>query len=68
MEWLVKAVVVVLVAYAILVAGCAVMQRSLMYFPASSLPTPAAAGAPEMQVVAPSSFRRRAPPCSTNSE
>ena len=37
MEGLVKILGLALVAYAVLVAGCAMMQRSLMYFPDSDL-------------------------------
>ena len=40
MEGLLKLLGLAFIAYAILVAGCAVMQRSLMYFPDSNLPPP----------------------------
>ena len=40
-----------LVAYAALVAGCTMIQRSLMYFPDANLPVPGDVGAPEFQVV-----------------
>ncbi len=46
-----KILVLVLVAYAALVAGCTVIQRSLMYFPDASLPSPGNAGAPGFQAV-----------------
>lgn len=39
------------VAYAALVAGCTMLQRSLMYFPDTSLPSPTDAGAPGFQAV-----------------
>ena len=41
MEVLVKILGLALVAYAALVAGCAMMQRSLMYFPDANLSPPA---------------------------
>ncbi len=40
-----------LVAYAALVAGCAMMQRSLMYFPDDNLPAPGGTGAPGFEAV-----------------
>jgi fermentation-respiration switch protein FrsA (DUF1100 family) len=51
MEVAVKALGLALAAYAALAAGCTVMQRSLMYFPDPSLPSPADAGAPGFQAV-----------------
>jgi len=51
MESLVKITAVVVLVYLVVVTGCTVFQRSLMYFPSGDLPTPAAAGAPEMRVV-----------------
>jgi fermentation-respiration switch protein FrsA (DUF1100 family) len=36
-----------------LLGGCYALQRSLMYFPAAALPSPAAAGVPEMVPVTP---------------
>jgi fermentation-respiration switch protein FrsA (DUF1100 family) len=39
------------VGYGLVVAGCAVMQRSMMYFPGGPMPPPAAAGLPQMQAV-----------------
>jgi len=47
----VKILGLVLVAYAALVAGCTMIQRSLMYFPDSNLPMPGDVGAPRFQVV-----------------
>jgi len=41
----------VLAAYAVFVAAMYVLQRSIMYFPARSLPTPTQAGVPDMGVV-----------------
>jgi hypothetical protein len=51
METILKLLITVAVGYAIAVAVSTVFQRSLMYFPAKSSPEPAAAGAPDMQVV-----------------
>ncbi|MBT3332132.1 MAG: alpha/beta hydrolase [Rhodospirillaceae bacterium] len=46
-----KIIGLALVAYAALVAGCTMVQRSLMYFPDDALPSPSDAGAPGFQVV-----------------
>ncbi|MDP6563218.1 MAG: alpha/beta hydrolase [Alphaproteobacteria bacterium] len=46
-----KLVGLLLVAYAALVAGCTVIQRSMMYFPDRTLGPPADYGAPAMRVV-----------------
>ncbi len=51
MEAVLKILGLLVVVYAALVAGCTVIQRSLMYFPDPSLPSPAAAGAPGFQAV-----------------
>jgi len=51
MEAAVKILGLVLVAYAALVVGCTVIQRSLMYFPDTSLPSPENAGAPGFRAV-----------------
>lgn len=51
MHWTTQLVGVAVVAYAALVGGCYAIQRSLMYFPSPDLPTPAAAGAPELEPV-----------------
>ncbi|MFQ5972188.1 MAG: alpha/beta hydrolase [Alphaproteobacteria bacterium] len=51
MHWSAQLIGISVVAYAALVGGCYAVQRSLMYFPSSDLPTPAAAGAPEMSPV-----------------
>lgn len=51
MSWMIKAAGILLLCYALVVAGCAVFQRSLLYFPGSSLPSPAEAGAPDMHPV-----------------
>jgi uncharacterized protein len=50
-EAAVKILGLVLVAYAALVAGCTMVQRSLMYFPDTSLPSPGNAGAPGFQAI-----------------
>ena len=50
-EWIVKILGVAVVGYALLVGGCYALQRSLMYFPAAEMPSPEAAGVPEMAVV-----------------
>ncbi len=47
----VKVTLTVLVGYAIAVGAVFFLQRKLMYFPGGDLPTPAAAGVPEMEVV-----------------
>lgn len=47
-----KLAIALLIGYAVAVVACAVLQRSLMYFPAPDLPTPAQAGVPEMRPVA----------------
>lgn len=52
MSSIMKAAVVLLICYALVVAGCAVFQRSLLYFPGPALPSPAEVGAPEMRLVA----------------
>ena len=39
------------VGYVLLLGGCYALQRSLMYFPAAEVPSPAAAGVPEMAAV-----------------
>ena len=44
MEAVAKFVLSAVVAYAALVAVMYVMQRNMMYFPATGLPSPAAAG------------------------
>lgn len=49
MMW--RTAVYILSAYALFVAVMYVLQRSIMYFPARSLPTPAQAGVPDMDVV-----------------
>lgn len=46
-----KLALTLLACYAVIVAGCTVFQRSLMYFPATGLPSPAEAGAADMSVV-----------------
>jgi fermentation-respiration switch protein FrsA (DUF1100 family) len=51
LSWLVKTVGVLVLGYLLVVAGCAAFQRSLLYFPASALPTPTAAGAGYMREV-----------------
>jgi hypothetical protein len=51
MEAALKILGLALVAYAALVAGCTMIQRSLMYFPDSNLPEPGGAGAPGFQAV-----------------
>jgi len=51
MESLVKIAIAVVLIYVVLVAGCTIIQRSLMYFPSGDLPTPADAGAPAFEVV-----------------
>ena len=51
MEAALKILGLILVAYAALVAGCTMIQRSLMYFPGPTLPSPAAAGATGFQAV-----------------
>ena len=51
MEAALKILGLALVAYAALVAGCTMIQRSLMYFPDQALPAPADAGAPGFQAV-----------------
>ena len=52
MEWAAKILGVAVVGYALLLGGCYALQRSLMYFPATELPSPAAAGVAEMAAVA----------------
>ena len=51
MESFAKIVLTAVVAYAALVAVMYVMQRNMMYFPATGLPSPAAAGVPELSTV-----------------
>jgi fermentation-respiration switch protein FrsA (DUF1100 family) len=51
MEAAVKILGLALVAYAALVAGCTMIQRSLMYFPDANLPTPGDAGAPGFEAI-----------------
>ena len=51
MALLLKLCGVLLLCYALLVGGCAVFQRSLLYHPGGALPDPAEAGATGMQVV-----------------
>jgi hypothetical protein len=46
-----RTAIYILSAYALFVAAMYVLQRSIMYFPARSLPTPAQAGVPDMDVV-----------------
>ena len=50
-EWAAKIIGAAIVGYALLLGGCYALQRSLMYFPASEMPSPAAAGVPEMAAV-----------------
>ena len=52
MEWVAKILGLGVVGYALLLGGCYALQRSLMYFPAAEVPSPAAAGVPEMAVAA----------------
>ena len=47
-EWAAKILGAAVLGYALLLGGCYALQRSLMYFPAAALPSPAAAGVPEM--------------------
>lgn len=51
MDVIAKVAMAAVFGYAVLVAGCTVMQRSLMYFPDHTLPAPATVGVPEMAVV-----------------
>lgn len=51
MEAVFKVGIVALVAYAGIVGAMYLLQRSMMYFPAQDLTTPAAAGAPELDTV-----------------
>ena len=51
MSWLISVLATCAVGYGVVVAAAYFGQRALMYFPAPSLTTPGAAGAPEMQVV-----------------
>ncbi len=51
MEWVAKILGGAVVGYALLLGGCYALQRSLMYFPSAELPSPAAAGVPEMAAV-----------------
>ena len=52
-EWVAKILGAAVVGYALLLGGCYALQRSLMYFPAAALPSPAAVGVPEMVPVTP---------------
>ncbi len=49
--WLKRIIGVLAVQFALLLAGCAEVQRSLMYFPEHELPDPTTVGVPEMAVV-----------------
>lgn len=51
LSWLLKVAGTLLVCYALVVAGCATFQRSLLYFPGPELPAPAEAGAADMRPV-----------------
>lgn len=51
MEWVAKILGLGVVGYVLLLGGCYALQRSLMYFPAAEMPSPAAAGVPEMAAV-----------------
>ncbi len=51
MMWTRRIVGTLALAYALLLAGCSAVQRSLMYFPVHDLPGPVTVGVPEMEVV-----------------
>ena len=51
MMWTRRIVGTLALAYALLLAGCSAVQRSLMYFPLHDLPSPVTVGVPEMEVV-----------------
>ncbi len=46
MTWMRRIFVTLALAYALLLAGCSAMQRSLMYFPLHDLPGPVTVGGP----------------------